>query len=218
MGLKLPFIDLIKNHTIQNFSTLKDIKILELGNQIVRPDQGISENTGKEYWSNQGMIHTSVDLNGKDGSLIKDLTSVDDFKEFTDTFDVVYNLGTTEHVEPFDAQYTAFQIIDMCCKDNGIIIHGLPEVTNHDTKGVWKGHCHYYYSEQFFTTLADECNYEVLHLEVSKTNIACVLKKTEFSSFTIEKDKFLSGIAIRNTNTDFSRNPDYTYQRNKSRF
>jgi len=218
MGLKLPYIDLIKNSVLENFSTLNQITILELGNQVVRPGQGIVENTGKEYWTNQGMIHTSVDLNGMDGALIKDLTRIEDFEEFTNSFDVVYNLGTTEHVEPFEDQYTVFKIIDMCCKPGSIMIHGVPEVTNHDKRNVWAGHCHYYYSKEFFKTLAEECNYELLHLKISSTNIGCVLKKTESSSFNIEKEKLLSNIAIRNQDTDFSSNADYTYQRKEIRF
>ena len=218
MGLKLPYINLIKEHTLQNFSTLNGIKILELGNQVVRPNQGVFEKTGKEYWTNQGMIHTSVDLNGRDGALVKDLTVIEDFTEFTNHFDVVYNLGTTEHVEPYADQYTAFQIIDMCCKPEGIMIHGVPEVTNLDERGIFATHCHYYYSEQFFKTLAEECDYQLLHLKINPTNIGCVLKKTAASHFKITKDRLLADIAVRNKSSDFSRSPDYEFQRKKAKF
>lgn len=218
MGLKVHLINLIKQYTLENYSTLSGLNILELGNQEVRPGQGLSEKTGKEYWTKQGMNHVSVDLNKQHGALKKDLTEKQEFLEFKEMFDVVYNSGTTEHVEPYEDQYACFDIIDMCTKPGGIMIHSIPEVTNHDKRGMWKGHCHYYYSKEFFETTAKESNYEILYLNVSPRIITSVLKKTEDSSFMQDKDLFLSNIAIRNQNANFNNNSDYTYQNKKPSF
>lgn len=212
MGLHKADINLIKNKTIENFNTLKGIKILELGNQLIRPGQGFDEKIGKHFWTNQEMDHTSVDLNGSDGAVVKDLTSLSDFEEFSQEFDVITNCGTTEHVEPYKSQYDAFKIIDMCCKPNGLMIHIVPEITNRDIRKKWLKHCHYYYSKDFFTTLANECNYELLHLEITPKEIQCVLKKTKSSSFTISEDALLDNIAVRNQDVNFKSSTNYIHQ------
>lgn len=212
MGLRRDLIDLITNTTLQGYPKLDRLNILELGNQEVRPGEGFFEKTGKEYWTNRGLKHVSVDLNGKHGALKKDLTEIDQFLEFENKFEVVYNSGTTEHVEPYKDQYEAFRIIDFCTKVNGFMIHAVPEITNRDNHGTWKRHCHYYYSTEFFENLAKESNYELLYLNVCPRLITCALKKTESSSFMMDKELFLSGIAVRNQNINFNSNSDYTFQ------
>jgi len=212
MGLKRNLVNLITDITLQDYPKLSRINILELGNQEVRSGEGFFEKTGKEYWTNQGLNHVSVDLNGKNGALKKDLTEIDQFLEFQNKFEVVYNSGTTEHVEPYESQYEAFRIIDFCTKVNGFMFHSVPEITNRDNNGIWEAHCHYYYSKEFFDNLAKECNYELLYLKVLPTNVTCAFKKTENSSFMIDKELFLSEIAVRNKNLSFKGNPDYTFQ------
>ena len=58
--------------------------MLELGNQVIRPDKQIPEITGKAYFHRLGYEHTSVDLNGLDGALVKDLSKLEDFTEFNE--------------------------------------------------------------------------------------------------------------------------------------
>lgn len=214
MGLEKTFSDLIENTTLNYYSKLEGLDMLELGNQLVQPNDGIPERIAKQYWTRRGFNHTSVDVNGKNGALQKDLTAISDFTELTDSFDVVYNAGTSEHVEPYNKQYDCFKIIDMCCRVGGLMFHDIPEITNRDLRGVWKKHCHYYYSHDFFETLAKECNYELLTLELTPTIIRCALRKTKESVFMEDQQKFLSGIHVRNLDLDYSKNPNYIFQTN----
>ena len=213
MGLKAPFIDIMTTHIKATHGKLDGLKIMEFGNQIIRPSPGLTEKTGKEYWKKQKMEHVSVDVNGLDGALKKDLSNVQDFVEYENYFDVVYNAGTSEHIEPYAAQYDCFQIADMITKPGGLMIHGVPEIKNRDISGVWLDHCRYYYSEKFFNTLAEESNYKILFLKVFKTNVTAVFQKTENSVFMKDKHKFLSNIAIRNEKINFAKNTNYIYQK-----
>jgi len=218
MGLKAHFLNLMLSTINERYPNTSGLKILELGNQEVRPNQGFFEKTGKEFWTNRGFKHVSVDVNGLHGSLIKDLTEIEDFLEFKDEFDIVYNAGTTEHVEPYEDQYVCYQIIDMCCKPGGLMIHSVPEINNRDQRGMWRDHCHYYYSEEFFNTLAEQSDYDMLYLNVSPRIITSIMQKKETSSFMKDKEKFLSNIAIRNQDANFSGNSDYTHQNKQAVF
>ena len=108
MGYKTPYLRWMNEHIGQVYDSVDGLKMLELGNQVIRPDKQIRETTGKLYFTNLGYEHTSVDLNGLDGALIKDLSKLEDFAEYKEYFDVITNAGTIEHVEPFEKQHTAF--------------------------------------------------------------------------------------------------------------
>ena len=108
MGYKTPYLRWMNEHIGQVYDSVDGLKMLELGNQVIRPDKQIREPTGKLYFTNLGYEHTSVDLNGLDGALIKDLSKLEDFAEYKEYFDVITNAGTIEHVEPFEKQHTAF--------------------------------------------------------------------------------------------------------------
>ena len=62
--------------------------ILELGNKKNRLG------TYKDFFTARGYQHTSVDINGRDGSIKRDLRKPLDLG----TFDMVTNIGTSEHV------------------------------------------------------------------------------------------------------------------------
>ena len=131
--------------------------MLELGNQVIRPDKQIPETTGKAYFTRLGYKHTSVDLNGLDGALVKDLSKLEDFTEFKNYFDVITNAGTIEHVEPYESQHTAFLNVHNSLKIGGIAIHIGPEL------GVTKpGHCQYYYDIPFWDNITNHSDYTFL--------------------------------------------------------
>jgi len=146
--------------------------------------------------------------------VVKDLSVFEDFTEWNNSFDVVYNIGTTEHVEPFDSQYTCFKIADHCCKTNGIMIHGVPEINKHDKENLFRKHCHYYYSEKFFDTLIKESNYKLIRKTYTEQHlIYYAFQKTEQSKFMTDKELFLSNIAIRNQRIKFSNDNNYIHQK-----
>jgi hypothetical protein len=195
MGLRRSYIDFI-NAAIERVYGLNisGLRMLELGDQVVKKKSGLSERTGKEYFTNLGYDHISIDLNGKRGSLIKDLTKPADFSEWLEYFDILTNSGTTEHVEPFESQYECFKIVHDCVKVGGIIIHLVPDVDPLD-QGHFANHCNYYYSEKFFNDLALNCNYTILENTIMD-NLRCVALVKNSNDFWQDKDSFLKNINI----------------------
>ena len=195
MGLRLSYINFI-NSCIEKVygSNTKGLKMLELGDQVVKKKSGLSERTGKEYFTNLGYDHTSVDLNGNRGSLIKDLTKSADFSEWPEYFDILTNSGTTEHVEPFESQYDCFKILHDCVKIGGLMIHLIPDIEPL-TQGHFANHCNYYYSETFFNNLALNCNYTILENTIMD-NLRCVALVKNNNNFWQDKDSFLKNINI----------------------
>jgi len=206
MSLKQNVVDLVTKSTLKAFGKLEGLSMLELGNQT-----GMGT-TGKIYWTSKGMSHTSVDLNGRDGAIVKDLSRFEDFEDMLDSFDVVYNSGTSEHVEPFQAQYTCFKIMDAVTRKNGVIINLVPDVFRRDIAGHLKEHCHYYYSTDFFDTLIQESKYEKIVVELDERVVKASYIKTDSSKFMEDKILFNSKIAIRNLEKDFSKSDDYIFQ------
>lgn len=196
MAMMPDLLHYITQDTLRCYSTVKGLRMLEFGDQILRPQKL----TGKEYWTQQGFDHTSVDLNGQRGAVVRDLSDFEQFRDWESKFDVVYNIGTTEHVEPYDAQYTAFQIADWCCRTGGVMIHGVPCVHKHDDDRLFQQHCHYYYSPEFFNTLIKKSGYRLIaHRYTHQHLVYYAFQKTQMSKFMKNRELFLSKIAVRNT-------------------
>ena len=195
MGLRLSYINFI-NSSIEKVYGLdtKGLKMLELGDQVVKRKSGIPESTGKEYFTNLGYDHISVDLNGKRGSLVKDLTKLTDFDEWPEYFDILTNSGTTEHVEPFESQYDCFKILHDCVKVGGLMIHLIPDIEPLN-QGHFVNHCNYYYSEKFFNDLALNSNYTILENKIMD-NLRCVALVKNSNNFWQDKNSFLKNINI----------------------
>jgi hypothetical protein len=195
MGLHRSYINFI-NSAIERIygSDINGLKMLELGDQIVKRKSGLSERTGKEYFTNLGYNHISVDLNGKRGSLIKDLTKPADFSEWLEYFDILTNSGTTEHVEPFESQYDCFKILHDSVKIGGLMIHLIPDIEPLN-QGYFVNHCNYYYSEKFFNELASNCNYTILENKIMD-NLRCVALVKNSNNFWQDSSSFLKNINI----------------------
>jgi len=161
--------------------------MFELGNQRFIGGQFT---TGKEHFENLGMTHTSVDLNGEDGALPLDLRCPEMFYDFRCKYDILTNLGTTEHVEPIEKQYECFSIIHDVVKPGGIMIHMVPDLEELENSGAWKDHCSIYYRKEFFTKLAQHCNYTLLDSKVIFGLRSVVLRKETARAFTTNKDIF----------------------------
>ncbi len=181
----LPFIE----KALKSYYSFEDIKVgkrmCELGDQLIR-DEYNKTIIAKEYFEFNGFKHTSIDINGKNGSLVFDLSKPIIDETLINNFDIVTNFGTSEHVEN---QYECFKNIHNLCKKDGLFIHAVPEI------GSWIGHCKYYYSSIFFERLREVCNYEIMSeyvIEVygNKTNDVCVaMIKNENNNF-ITKEVF----------------------------
>lgn len=192
MGLETSYIKFINRFIDQ----APGKNMLELGNQTLnhlkRP-----ERTGKAYFTNIGYNHTSIDRNGRDGSLPKDLRNLHEFREFVDKFDIVTNSGVTEHVEPIGKQHTVFRIIHDSLKVGGMAFHILPDSDSIHTNR-WGAHCRFWYNERFFKTLAEINNYELIAIDKIDSLIAVAYRKKYPTIFSNDLDKFYQHLHVEN--------------------
>tara|TARA_Y100001938_G_C7983572_1_gene375676 strand:- start:45 stop:620 length:576 start_codon:yes stop_codon:yes gene_type:complete len=169
----------------EKYDTFSGVSMVELGNQRMAGNKEYSPTTGKKYFSSLEMEHTSIDMNGEDGALVRNLCT-----EITDILpaDIVTNFGTSEHVAD---QQACFKNIHNFCKQGGIMFHLVPP------QGAWPGHCPHYYTQDFFKRLAKANGYKVLKNEifddtstgagrkyVGKTSLLlCILEKQNDNKF-----------------------------------
>lgn len=123
--------------------------LLELGNK--RNDKG----TYKAYFETVGIKHTSVDWNGLDGALKLDLRQPLNLGQF----DMVTNIGTTEHVSE---QKPVWENIHNACKLGGVISSVTP------LEGNWWWHGEWYPRMEFFEQFAKLNGYEIEVLEIGR--------------------------------------------------
>ena len=169
MGMVPGDFDLFLPLMYQEFGSLQNKEMLELGNQL----NWHNEPGGcRQAFRTLGFKHTMVDINGKDGAIVKDLRNASAWTHWHDHFDVITNCGVTEHVEPNTTQYTPWKIIHDCCKIGGLMCHVLPMDTP-----MWATHCTTYYDESFFEKLAAAAGYKKLGYRQVREHNVCVLKK-----------------------------------------
>lgn len=110
--------------------------MLELGNKKN------GDLTYKKFFESQGWKHTSVDWNGRDGALKLDLRKPLNLG----TFDVITNIGTSEHVAD---QTGVWRNIVEAMHLGSVLISTTP------LPGDWSWHGEHYPDEVFFRQLAD---------------------------------------------------------------
>lgn len=106
-------------------------------------------------------MYKCIDADGRHNALKFDLNAclVEDYK-FLEKFDLVTNLGTTEHV--FD-QCRVFKNIHDLCANNGIMIHEVPFQK-------YLNHGFYNYQPTFFYDLASANHYELVGIYLGLPN------------------------------------------------
>jgi SAM-dependent methyltransferase len=148
-------------------------RIVELGAQEVSVDRGVlreallaalggdpipqaSDLDAPALYSCFGLdYYRAIDLSGEGGALGFDLNeSLSDRYGFNETFDMVTNLGTTEHC--FN-QLGAFRNIHDLCRPGGLMIHAVP------SQG-WANHGFYSYTPRFFADVAEANGYAIEQL------------------------------------------------------
>lgn len=196
MGLQPAYLEYIDTCAVTELGGLEGKRMLELGDQVIN-NQAIAETTGKEYYENRGVAHVSFDLNGQHGALAVDLARPIADAEWRGAFDIVTNSGTTEHVEPLEAQHTCFMNIHDCLKVGGISVHLVPDLDELEQRGRWKNHCNNYYTAGFFDTLAALNDYTVVSNTVINGLRAACLRKNSDTPFTENREALLDGIGRR---------------------
>jgi hypothetical protein len=167
--------------------------MLELGNQQIC-ETYIREKTGKEYYSNREVKHTSVDLNGLDGAIKVDLSKPIEIAGWNEYFDIVTNSGTSEHVSPKKAQYECFMNIHKCLKVGGVAIHLVPDIHELVNRGCWKNHCKYYYSSEFVKMLIENNSYRLVSSRIIDGLICFSVQKIGSVPFMKDREEFLKYI------------------------
>lgn len=180
MGISKDTLYLIELSKKSVNKTWKNITVCEFGNQRFH-DGATPFKTSKEYYKSLGAKHVSIDINGKDGALKKDLSRA---ISMNTKFDIVTNFGTIEHVE--NGQYSAFKNMHNLTKVNGVMVHVFP------LAGHWKGHGHFHYGEGFPYILAEKNGYEMVYYRIIKKqgnmNLMCaILRKKTSKQFITEK-------------------------------
>lgn len=156
MGLQQQYLDFIESSLVR--CGITHGRMCELGNQLMRGSTGKPCRTGKEYFAPR-FDHVSIDLNGEDGALPLDLARPIVEADLLGSFDVVTNVGTSEHV--YD-QYQCFANIHRLAKMGGLIIHISP------TGSSWPNH-ERTYTEAFFARLMAHGRYRLLALDGNMT-------------------------------------------------
>lgn len=187
----MPITEICKNYENKILNKLNidynHLNLCELGCQDMITSSGTI--VAKNHYESFGVHHTSIDINGKRNSLKLDL-NLPLPEELNETFDVVTNYGTSEHVTN---QFMVFKNIHKICKINGIVINFVP------IKDNWPNHCRYYYSYTFFENLCQICQYQIIDYNIIDygfykypySMIAFTYKKIQNNNF-INKNDFES--------------------------
>jgi len=189
MGISRQTLDFLGECIATTVGTLPNKRMLELGNQRISGSY-----PAKDYFASKGVEHVSVDLNGLDGALKLDLSKPEQFLKWSNYFDIVTNFGTSEHIEPHQAQYECFETIHNCLTVGGVALHHVPDKDELISKGYWKGHCHNFYSLGFFGMLVEHNKYKLVKTSTFGKLLAVCLQKVESVPFMADKEEFLSHI------------------------
>lgn len=150
-------------------------RMLELGNKRTKNKSGVFD-TYKDYFTAQGIDHTSIDWNGEDGALKLDLRKPIDLEPF----DMITNLGTTEHVSE---QEPVWRNIHNLLKVGGVFVNLTP------MKGDWWWHGEWYPQPEFFEQFAELNGYRIDHLAIGREhpyrNIDVRMTKLEHKTFVM---------------------------------
>jgi len=131
----------------------------------------------KEYFEQLGFHHYCIDWHGQHGAFPLDLGKPIDDPFWVNRFDVLTNLGTSEHV---DNQAMCWGNIHNLVKTGGVFIHVLPHI------GWWPGHSPYVYEARFFTNMALVNGYHLVFnefLSSVKCHAVCFIKQKPSRAF-----------------------------------
>jgi SAM-dependent methyltransferase len=156
------------------YEPLHGNSMLELGNKKN------GDLTYKDFFENLGYRHVSIDWNGQDGALKRDLRLP--LWEELGQFDMVTNIGTTEHVSD---QRGVWENIHHLTKVGGVYVGQCPYYDGLS----WWWHGTYYPTESFYGEFAILNGWRIerigLDREVPNVNLYVRMRKFEDRPFTM---------------------------------
>lgn len=197
MGLNLYTLNMLLDAV--NAESLNDLsgkRLCELGNLLVRSDvngflksKGLpSFKTVKQLFTYFGIDDVSLDINGKNGALKTNLGKPIIDKSLLNSFDLLLNGGTAEHVRN---QYECWNNVYNLCRVEAIIVSIGP------LEGNWPGHSPWHYTSAFFKELAYECNYNMIENKIvnfkKQEGFDCcyvAMRKTDNAGF-VSREQFV---------------------------
>jgi hypothetical protein len=93
-------VTIFHSHSIIGYDPRKDV----IFNRYKYPFDDYNNISAKLFFEHLNYNHTSIDINGDDGSLQFDVRRDDLYKQLSFKFDVITNLGFTEHVGEGDVE------------------------------------------------------------------------------------------------------------------
>ena len=141
--------------------------------------------TYKSVFEGMGFRHVSVDWNGEHGAVKRDLRKpLEGFGQF----DMVVNMGTTEHVE---GQAGVWANIHNATKVDGVYVGQTPY---HDRQSWW-WHGKYYPTEQFFESFAAINGWEIERMYAGKDspwrNLYVRMRRLDDREFTMPDESLI---------------------------
>lgn len=173
---------------------LNGCRMMELGDQQMMTFSMIPEGiSAKEVLATKGVKHTSIDINGELGALPLDLSTKLEQPEWHESFDVVTDFGTSEHVGPGLA--ALWQCRENChrwCRPGGIMVFMNPRTLH------WPQHGVHYFTPLHYERVAAACSYKVLEISehpacgnaMTGIQVHAVLQKRSSAPF-VTKEQFL---------------------------
>jgi hypothetical protein len=122
---------------------------------------------------------TMLDINKKDGALPIDLDKPIDNIDLLESFDVLIDGGTSEHVKN---QYSCFWNAFNLCKPGALMLHMIP------AKGHWINHGRWGYPLHFFKELARYSGYTIIEMYQDNYVSKLVEKKHDLVFTCLKKE------------------------------
>lgn len=159
MGLTHHALHIIETF-IGNVGGFNGCRMVELGSQqVYRIPNVPEESAAKSYFEQRGVKHTSIDMTGDLGAVPLDLSKPINGAEWRGTFDVVTDMGTSEHVGPeLEKLHVCRWNCHNFCRRGGLMFFINPKTGN------WPQHGFHYFTNAHYEKLAAACRYGILYL------------------------------------------------------
>lgn len=223
MGFKIIDLQNILTVLEQQNKTINELSLVELGEQEFKVDNDQLTNpliktfveSNPREWSNKQMGRKGYYSKDYFKTICKDVVTIDIVSKCEGTFnldlglefnvgtqfDIVTNLGTTEHVGQItdnspNPQYYAFKNIHNLAKVGGLIFHNVP----YGNMKKLQKHGAFNYDNNFFVEMANKLNYTIIYnRKVKRGNlivVECCLQKNDDNFISEDEFNKIKGVYV----------------------